>query len=877
MSNNHRLSYRFLSLISLSLLITLCLGLPPAARALETAAQVVVVRGGVMVERDGASLSLKAKDPLYVSDTVRTNDGRVQIMFTDHSLVNLGSQTVFTVSEYRYQPESKEAALKTRIDEGVFRVVGGAVSKIAPKNFTTETPTATIGIRGSMYAGMLQDKELTVLFEGGLGIYVANLMGTVELNKPNLMTIVGEGQKPAPPKPALPGDIRKLYQSLTAVGGAEKNDGDGFAADGDGGGGALSASDGQTDGGNGGQATAAIAGAVTDSIQGSSANNSAAQAQEKVDSGETGSGVEVTPLTGKFLAWAYALDAKNESKQWLQWQGKSSLTDKGGTLFAGGMTPEGEANSWPLAFDEGKGDYGSVQSEAQRIIDGVSVPVTTMTLYDSKHEFHLWQSASQGTHYFDIGYAGKPVANIPQEGIDTYYGLAMAMVSYTQDGVQQASTPYPLPGMKAKVNWQVGKVLVRSGLGDVFGWGEEVAGPLLFTIADIGSASSGSLTNVTVFGTPGYADTINSLDGTNGSGTWYGGSAQGLAVSVSGKLSDLAQTDLSSPQGQYTMLGGLIKEPKSPETAAAGVAHYQGFVSGVAEDMTNIDQGRQTFVNATPEDFALDLNFDKGTASGTLKAKDSSVDNATTLASTSPGVITYGSGVSLDLTLGGSSAPSAVIDAQTLATGMNAGQSTVTTGEATTSLKASSSNYVVSAATQPSDFATWGYWEAAWNDPETYAPYHLHQPGSYWVAGELTPQAKIAALQQDHAQGNYDGTAMGVRISDGPSPQVLKLPDGTVALAVDFGTTNLNNAVTGTITFPGDTAKAYKGQTLTIGSSHSTPVSSSGNGFTASVTNAQSSAVHGAFYGPSAQAIGGNFQAKMNDGRYQGIFVGNKK
>lgn len=210
---------------------------PSVLLAAETAAQVVALRGGVEVERPGGRTPLKVKDLLYVADTIRTNDGRVQIMFTDHSLITLGRDTVFAISEYQYRPGDNDATLKTRVKEGVFRVVGGAVTKLAPQKFTTETPTATIGVRGSMYAGRYQNGQLTVLFEGGVGVYVTNAMGTVDLTTANLLTTVSEGQGPTQPKAATQSEIQGLYQALTPVGneakggqGTSLDDGSGTAA-----------------------------------------------------------------------------------------------------------------------------------------------------------------------------------------------------------------------------------------------------------------------------------------------------------------------------------------------------------------------------------------------------------------------------------------------------------------------------------------------------------------------------------------------------------------------------------------------------------------------------------------------------------------------
>jgi hypothetical protein len=89
--------------------------------------------------------------------------------------------------------------MKTRVKEGVFRVMGGAIAKESPRNFSTETPAATIGIRGSMYAGRVAQGVLTVVFEGGRGIDVTNEAGRVSINRPGFGTRIQNPETPPEP------------------------------------------------------------------------------------------------------------------------------------------------------------------------------------------------------------------------------------------------------------------------------------------------------------------------------------------------------------------------------------------------------------------------------------------------------------------------------------------------------------------------------------------------------------------------------------------------------------------------------------------------------------------------------------------------------
>ncbi|MFZ5775301.1 MAG: transferrin-binding protein-like solute binding protein [Thermodesulfobacteriota bacterium] len=188
---------------SLLLLLALSLLLSPGAvqaGAAEAVASVVAIRGQATATGvDGKPRPLKLKDSLYVDDTLKTDKGsRLQLMFQDNTLINLGTETEMKVSEFSWHPD-KGGAFKTKVNEGTFRVMGGAIAKSTPEHFKTETRTATIGIRGSMYAGSMLAERLSVVFEGGRGIEVTNPQGTVVINRPGYGTHVLPSEPPQPP------------------------------------------------------------------------------------------------------------------------------------------------------------------------------------------------------------------------------------------------------------------------------------------------------------------------------------------------------------------------------------------------------------------------------------------------------------------------------------------------------------------------------------------------------------------------------------------------------------------------------------------------------------------------------------------------------
>jgi len=197
-----RLAFGLLA-ASCVLLTGVSTGAPVAGEDGPPVASVVALRGKVQaVSPAGAVRALKLKSTIAKGDTVKTGKrGRMQIRFPDNSLISLGRDTEMTIQDFAYEPEQSNGKLVTYVKQGVFRVMGGAIAKIAPENFQTRTPTATIGIRGSLYAGSQFAAKLIVILLGGIGIDVKNDAGKVEIEDPSFGTTVkGSDQKPEKPR-----------------------------------------------------------------------------------------------------------------------------------------------------------------------------------------------------------------------------------------------------------------------------------------------------------------------------------------------------------------------------------------------------------------------------------------------------------------------------------------------------------------------------------------------------------------------------------------------------------------------------------------------------------------------------------------------------
>ena len=117
--------------------------------------RLLLVAGDVRVQRGKAPAPLEVRRPgngdsVAAGDTLMTGvDGRVQIRFSDGSLLSIQPRSEFRIDEYRFDVGTQRGFFT--LVQGALRAVSGAIGKRAPEDYRMSTPTATIGIRGTEY------------------------------------------------------------------------------------------------------------------------------------------------------------------------------------------------------------------------------------------------------------------------------------------------------------------------------------------------------------------------------------------------------------------------------------------------------------------------------------------------------------------------------------------------------------------------------------------------------------------------------------------------------------------------------------------------------------------------------------------------------
>lgn len=164
----------------------------------EQSAFISAVRGAVSaIDGDGVVRRLKKGDRINVGEYVFTlASSRVKIVCNDDTIITLGQESTIRFDNYFWEKQNAKGHFKVTVTEGLFRIIGGKITKATPENFKTHSPAATIGIRGSSFGGRMREDTLQVYLESGKGIDVYNEYGTVALLSPGMGTSVTAGEKP---------------------------------------------------------------------------------------------------------------------------------------------------------------------------------------------------------------------------------------------------------------------------------------------------------------------------------------------------------------------------------------------------------------------------------------------------------------------------------------------------------------------------------------------------------------------------------------------------------------------------------------------------------------------------------------------------------
>ncbi|MCC6373360.1 MAG: FecR domain-containing protein, partial [Moraxellaceae bacterium] len=169
----------------------------------DVAGRVTFVAGKVTaIGSDGNTRTLTKGELLNSGERLETGTGRLQIRFTDGSLMSLQPNTVFGLDNYTYsRNKPQDGSLLFNFIRGGIRTVSGAIGRVNRANYAVKTPVGTIGIRGTGYTATQEaNGRLLVTVNKGI-VNISNEFGNRDIGVGQTFQM----QKEKAPEPAEAG------------------------------------------------------------------------------------------------------------------------------------------------------------------------------------------------------------------------------------------------------------------------------------------------------------------------------------------------------------------------------------------------------------------------------------------------------------------------------------------------------------------------------------------------------------------------------------------------------------------------------------------------------------------------------------------------
>ena len=145
-----------------------------------------------------ATRVLQVGADMVANERIVTDDGgKVHLLFLDGSALTIGPNSDLTLDEFVYDPVAKTGKIALSTTRGLFRLVGGKISKKTP--ITLKTPTATIGVRGGISMTAVTSALTQAVFLFGEALTATAQGQTQTALRPGSLIEVPAGGPPNPP------------------------------------------------------------------------------------------------------------------------------------------------------------------------------------------------------------------------------------------------------------------------------------------------------------------------------------------------------------------------------------------------------------------------------------------------------------------------------------------------------------------------------------------------------------------------------------------------------------------------------------------------------------------------------------------------------
>ncbi len=182
---------------------------------------------GKVVKLDGRAWSdritgqrnfpLGIQSKIFMRDKIRTDrNSRLRIRFADRSLISMAPDSSLNIDRYVYDPRGRARDSVLRLLGGKIKAYVNDLTGYRSRRFRVETPTAVLGVRGTIFLVWLVDIDTTGICALEKEVGVRNVDGPPRevILKPRWFTRVRRGQAPDPPEPVPREILEKIHDNL---------------------------------------------------------------------------------------------------------------------------------------------------------------------------------------------------------------------------------------------------------------------------------------------------------------------------------------------------------------------------------------------------------------------------------------------------------------------------------------------------------------------------------------------------------------------------------------------------------------------------------------------------------------------------------------
>jgi hypothetical protein len=146
--------------------------------------------------------------------TTNAND-RAHLVFLDGTSLTVSPNARVKIDRYLYDPATQTGSIGVTAAQGVFRLVGGKISKSS--DITIKTPAATMGLRGGISIFAVGPTQTTAQFLFGKSLVVTGNGRTETALRAGTQIQAILGAAPTPPIAIPPGALAQPLQLLEAA------------------------------------------------------------------------------------------------------------------------------------------------------------------------------------------------------------------------------------------------------------------------------------------------------------------------------------------------------------------------------------------------------------------------------------------------------------------------------------------------------------------------------------------------------------------------------------------------------------------------------------------------------------------------------------